>query len=284
MAISDITGPFDEDDREEQTGGDDGHESFEDGADDAPFAEEEARENANEILQDDELGGELPFAEDEARLPWLEGDEDDEPVGGYGSGQTVGLIIAALLGLAVIAGGIWWFTRDTPDAELVADGSTIESEGPYKERPDDPGGKVFEGTDDSSFKVAEGQTSPARLGDGDAEAQPGFESLGKDKNEKTGKAAADDKGGDKAPAATAVDKPAVGVQVGAYSDRASAEAGWSRLSGQYEALKGLRHRVVEGKADIGTVYRLQALADDTRAAGALCSKLKASGLACYVKP
>jgi cell division protein FtsN len=75
----------------------------------------------------------------------------------------------------------------------------------------------------------------------------------------------------------------VGVQIGAFSSSSSAEAAWSKLSGQHEALKGLNHRVVEGKADIGTVYRLQALAGDAGAANALCGRLQAGGLKCQVK-
>jgi hypothetical protein len=71
--------------------------------------------------------------------------------------------------------------------------------------------------------------------------------------------------------------------VAAYSTRASAEAGWARLSTQYELLSGVSHRIVEGTADIGTVYRLQAVPGDAAAAQALCAKLKAEGLACQVK-
>ena len=73
------------------------------------------------------------------------------------------------------------------------------------------------------------------------------------------------------------------MQVGAYSSRSGAEEDWGRLSGSYEALKGVRHRVVEGKSDIGTVYRLQALPGDLSAANALCAKLKSAGRDCLVK-
>jgi hypothetical protein len=51
----------------------------------------------------------------------------------------------------------------------------------------------------------------------------------------------------------------VGVQVGAYSTRAQAEAGWSQLATRYEVLQGRSHRVLEGTADSGTIYRLQAV-------------------------
>ncbi len=52
---------------------------------------------------------------------------------------------------------------------------------------------------------------------------------------------------------------------------------------QHSALSGHAHRVIEGKADIGTVYRLQAVATDAGAARSLCAGLRAAGLACQVK-
>ncbi|MDG2003936.1 MAG: SPOR domain-containing protein [Novosphingobium sp.] len=278
MSISDMTDSYGDDEREDPVDGEQGEDApFED--EDAPFAEEEAQDSDDDVLQDEEL----PLADEEALLPWLEGDEDEEDYDGYTTGQTLGLIGAVTLVLALVAGGIWWFvTLDGPDADLIADGSTIKSEGPYKQRPDDPGGKVFEGTGDSSFKVSEGQSNPARLGQADSKPEPGFETLGqaaKDPKDKSpnGKPAA-------GTGAGATDSPGVGVQISAYSNRASAETGWGRLSAQYGALKGLRHRVVEGKVDGSTVYRLQAIADDKSAASKLCSGLKSSGLNCYVKP
>ena len=59
--------------------------------------------------------------------------------------------------------------------------------------------------------------------------------------------------------------------------------GWSQLVGRYSVLSGFKHRIVEGKADIGTVYRLQAVAGNTSAANELCSQLKRAGAACQVK-
>jgi hypothetical protein len=75
----------------------------------------------------------------------------------------------------------------------------------------------------------------------------------------------------------------VGVQVGAYYNAAAAERGWSTLIRQTESLQGVKHRVVRGVADIGTVYRLQAVAPDTASANRLCAALRADGLNCQVK-
>ena len=211
----------------------------------------------------------LALDDEEERLPWLESGEDElEDYDGVDNGRMIGFVFAGLIALAAIIGGIWWATNRTTDPALVADGSVISApEAPASEKPKDPGGKTFDGTGDTSFAVSEGQTRQVNLG-GDAPS-----------------AAAK-------PAAVPEAKPSialapaaasVGVQIGAFSSNASAEAAWTKLAGQNSALSGVRHRVVQGSADIGTVYRLQAVAGDTAAANALCGKLKAGGLSCQVK-
>lgn len=223
---------------------------------------------------DDYLDDEqLTLADEDERLPWLEsGDEDDED-GGVDTGRIFGLALLALLALAVIIGGIWWFGNRGPHPELVADGSTIEApEGPYKEKPADPGGKKFEGTGNLAPAVGEGQSREGRIADN--APKPAIDAP-----------KSDDRAAPTAPRAT--EAPAasggVAVQVGAYSSKAAADAGWQRLQGQTDKLNGVSHRVVEGQADIGTVFRLQAVAGDATSASRLCSALKGDGVACQVK-
>jgi hypothetical protein len=215
--------------------------------------------------------GQLAFADEEVRLPWLEADDDEEEdYRQYGTGQLFGLLLLGVLALVVIGGGLWWALHHRKQEVQVADGSVIAApKQPYKELPKNPGGKTFEGTGDTSFAVSQGQTRSAKLGGSNA-AKPVVEASPKPETSAS-------------PAPAGETPSGVGVQVAAYSNRTQAEAGWTRLSGQYEALKGLHHRVVEGQADIGTVYRLQAVPGDAAAAHALCSQLKAAGLACQVK-
>ena len=230
----------------------------------------------------------LDLDDADERLPWLDADDDLEGEESD-SGRVLGLVIMGLVALATIVGGIWWATNRVPDATLVADGSLIAAPAaPYKSAPKDPGGKTFDGTGNTAFAVSEGQTRPAKLGapspaapsppSAAAAAKPGFDSV-KPTGVATAPLAA------KPATAAPVAAPAGGpvVQVGAYSTRASAEAAWSRLAQQHSALSGVRHQTVEGKADIGTVFRLQALPGNAAAAQALCGRLKASGLACQVK-
>lgn len=218
---------------------------------------------------------ELDLAEDES-LPWLESDEEDDGAGGVDTARIFGFAAILLVLGAALLGSVWFFSNRTSDPELVADGSTIPApDGPYKERPEDPGGKEFAGTGNVAPAVGEGETRESVV------AQGG-ESAG---------TAADDAGeassGPSIATRTTDEKPVaadgVGVQVGAYGSRAKAEAGWSTLTRQTSVLNGVRHRVQKGQADIGTVYRLQAIASNLAAAQKLCSDLKADGVACQVK-
>ena len=211
----------------------------------------------------------LALADDDERLPWLESSDDDslaeDEDSGMGSAVRLGLLSVAAL--VALVGGIYWATHRNADPALVADGSLVQADGqPYKEAPKNPGGKTFDGTGDTSFAVSEGKIKPAQMAPAAAA---------------TASAPATKDAATPAPAAAT---GGVGVQVGAFSSKDAAEAGWAKLAGHAGgALSGVSHRVIQGTADNGTVYRLQAVAPNAGAATALCSKLKAGGISCQVK-
>lgn len=216
---------------------------------------------------------------DEERLPWLESADDvdfEEPA--EGNSRMIGFGVLAVLLLAALVGGIYWITHRGA-APAAADGSLIAaSTEPYKVAPKDPGGKTFEGTGDASFKVSEGEKPVANLA-GSAAPTPGSAPAPASASAAAPKPSASAA----APAAPAASTSGVGVQVGAFSTNASAEAAWTKLTAAHAPLAGLSHRVIEGKADMATVFRLQAVAGDLAAANALCAKLQAGGLKCQVK-
>lgn len=220
-------------------------------------------------IDDNNGHGELALDPGDEQLPWLESDDEFEAQGV----DTARIIAFALIGLVLVGavvGGIWWFSQDRGDPALVADGSTIEApEAPVKTRPDDPGGKTFAGTGDTSFAVGQGQSREGVLAS-DVEPRPSIDAA----TVETAQAAAD----------SAPSGGGVGVQVGAYSNRSSAEQGWNTLVRHHSALSGVPHRVVEGQADIGRVFRLQAVARDRAAADALCAAIRNGGGSCQVKP
>lgn len=209
------------------------------------------------------LDAELALDDDDG-LPWLESGDDDYDEGQVDTSRIVAFAAVLLALLAVTIGLIWWASNRNSNAEIVADGSTIKApETPYKQRPKDPGGKEYAGTGNVAPGVGEGKMTEGRLAVPDPVPAPTVSTR------------------------TTEEKPVqpsgVGVQVGAYGSRARAEAGWATLRRQTTALEGVSHRVVQGQADIGTVYRLQAVAGDIAGARALCDRLKADGLACQVK-
>lgn len=263
----------------------------------ADLAAEGDRDAGRSTAQSYERPAQLNLGDEDVRLPWLEGeDEEFEPQRAGGGSQTALLVVLALVAIGAIVGGIFWATRHKNDQPLVASGGVIEApKGPYKVRPENPGGDVVAGTGDTSFAVAEGQSRTPQIGQGQPDAPaPGFDSAANPPANPGAKAPAPaDKpsaqaSAKPAPAPTPVAKPepvvsGVGVQVGAYANKAAAEAGWATLKVQYPALSGVNHRVVEGQADIGKVFRLQAVPGDLAAAKALCSGMKSAGLGCQVK-
>ncbi len=229
--------------------------------------------------------GELGLADTDS-LPWLESDEEDEDAGGIDTSQIL-LFAAGLVALlGVVVGGVWWVSHRAANSDAVPDGSVIAApEGPIKQRPEDPGGKTFAGTGSVAPVVGEGGSRPAVVAEAPMPPLPGG-TPGKAAAPAGQPAAAPAPGATKpVPAATpsAPAVPGTGVQLAAYGTRARAEQGWVDAQRRTDKLSGVKYRIVEGKVDIGTVYRLQAVTGSRAEATRLCAALKADGVECQVK-
>jgi len=95
----------------------------------------------------------------------------------------------------------------------------------------------------------------------------------------------------KPPAVAPPSKPAsadkasggYGVQLGAYSTRAKADAAWATAAKRFKAeLGGAKHEVVPGKSGAATLFRLRVAQAGESAARGLCDRLKAHHQACVV--
>jgi len=76
-------------------------------------------------------------------------------------------------------------------------------------------------------------------------------------------------------------KGGFGIQLGAYSNEASASAQWQVLTARYASeLQGLQQHVVPADTGSGRIYRLQAAVGDESRARAICDQLKKHGQAC----
>ena len=217
-------------------------------------------------------GEELDLGQDGESLPWLESvDDEDGHEQGFDTARLIGIGLLMVASLGLIVGGIWWFTNRAAGGGPEPDGSLIAAPAdPYRVRPEIEGGKTFAGTGDTSFAVGEGQTREGRLATAPATPEPAVE-------------ADDEAPSPPAPARSGALPAGTAVQVGAYSSRSDAETGWSTLIRQTEVLSGVDYRIVEGRADIGTVFRLQAAAGDAANARRMCQALQNDGLPCTIK-
>ena len=212
-------------------------------------------------------------------LPWLEDDAAYEEEGGF----DARLIWFALLGLAAIIAllaAAWYFTRDGVDPELAEAGSTIAApDGPYKERPEDPGGREVEGTGDTAYQVAEGESQRGRVADN--APRP---SIDRDQAGAAGDRDGDADEGEPAAAETpAASGDAVYVQIGAFTSREDANAGLANARNRYSAISGMRHRIVEAEVNGAKVYRLQIVAGNRAAGDATCRAIRNAGGDCYIR-
>jgi len=242
---------------------------------------------------------ELSLAEED-RLPWLEAVDSDEPEQRVDAGKILGFVIAALLALGVIVGGIWWLRNQEQTPE--GDGRLIAAaEGDYKVKPDETGGMKVEGQGDAAFAASEGADANGQM---DVANQPETPIDGQRVTEVKPavpvvagpKASAAVQTGGKlvAPAPTVpapkpVIAPAAGtpaavgtglIQLGAYASEASANQAWNALAQRYAFLGTLPKSVVQASVGGTTFFRLRVSAGAQ--ASDACARLKAGGANCIV--
>jgi hypothetical protein len=203
--------------------------------------------------------------DDPDRLPWLETADGYEYDDGASPLKVAAMVLGGLALLAAIVGGIYWAQRNqtggaTGNGELIA-----AQEGDYKVKPDEAGGKTFEGEGDSAFAASEGKKTGATI------APPA--KAGDPKAAEAAKPAANGT----APAG------AVMVQLGAFGDSAKADTAWAGLSKRFGFLSGVNRRIAEASGEGGRkIFRLQAITANAAAAQQLCAKLKAAGENCLI--
>ncbi len=217
------------------------------------------------------------------RLPWLEAVEEE---GGEGGPSALKLIVAVLIGLAAIGGivgGIFWMgNRD--GAQNGAPEVIAAPNGPYKVKPDSPGGMTVEGQGETAFDAAQGGTPNASIdtsavaeapvtarpkGQAPAAQEPPLLTAPPPTNAPAPKT--------EAPAPTPAAGGGATIQLGAFPSGAAAEKAWKALSGRFSYLAPLSHSVIQANVNGKTYYRLRA--SGPGAAG-ICGRLKVAGEQC----
>ena len=219
-------------------------------------------------------------AYDEQALPWLEAvDDEDGPRGVSARKMLVALVLVLAAG-AIVAGTMFWLGRRDP--VVTGAPQLIRAEpGPYKVKPENPGGLDIAGESGTAYSTSAGEDPDAVL---DVRKLPEdmkplpepVEGVPPPKkippNEKK-EPAPDDS------AATAPSGPT--IQLGAYASTIKADTAWGLLSGRFPEVAALKKTVVTATVKGKPFYRLRAVgsAEQTKAA---CAALRAAGESCLV--
>ena len=222
---------------------------------------------------------------DEQGLPWLEAvDDEDGPRGVSGKKMLAALLVVGVAA-AIVAGTFFWLGRQ--DAVVNGEPELIAAlPGPYKVKPDDPGGLDVAGESGTAYSTSAGDDPDAaldmtKLPEGveppPPEPAPGVAVPPEPKPKRLPpnetKVPAPD---DAAPAASGPT-----IQLGAYGSTIKANTAWSMLSGRFPEVAALSKSVVSATVGGKSIHRLRAVgsAEQTRAA---CAALKAAGESCMV--
>lgn len=249
--------------------------------------------------------------EEEERLPWLEPIDDVEE-SDSSIGRLVGLVLAGLVGIGLIVGGLWWWQNHggRPRGELIA-----APEGDYRVPPPAEPGR-FDGDGNIAVAAAEGVSTPGQIDPNQLPEQPippavaggrapaaapaatpapraapapVVKGVAASAPITNGRATPARPG---APAATAsgITAPApvaTGggmIQLGAFNSEATAARAWDGLKSRFAWLGPVNRSIVAGEVNGRTVYRLRAAAGSASAARDLCGRLRVAGEDCLVLP
>lgn len=217
-------------------------------------------------------------------LPWLQEVEDeDAPRGISAKRMLVGLVIVLVVAAAIAGTFFWLGQRETgvPGApELIR-----APQGPYKVKPQDPGGLDVTGESETAFETSAGQDVDSRLAVGDDQppgAQPGTPAQGEPKRLPPNETKEPVPAAEPTPQPAPSGAPGSVIQLGAYKNSAQAERAWTALSSRFGALAGMTKMIVPYSAGGSSGYRLRAEASSPAQANEACKALQAAGESCFV--
>lgn len=217
-------------------------------------------------------------AGDAEALPWLEAVEDEDEAPKVSARKMLAALALVLAGVAIVAGTLFWLGRQ--DAGSGPPQLIRAEAGPYKVRPDDPGGLDVAGDSGTAYATGAGEDSDAQLDVSKLpEAPPPTAEEPKrlPPNETKEPVAPPPPKPAPAPAPASGAKGTV-VQLGAYGSTAKAETAWRMLSSRFPQVAGLTKIVVPFSGG----YRLRAAAASAAEAQAACRAVVAGGENCFV--
>ena len=216
---------------------------------------------------------------DNEALPWLEAVDDEDQPRGVSARKMLAALLMVGIAVAIIAGTTFYLGRQSGGSgppELIR-----AEAGPYKVRPDDPGGLDVAGDSGTAFATGAGEDQDAQLDVGKMTEPP------PPLPPKEGEPKPVLPPAPKLPVAPPVTveaspvvpgAPGPTVQLGAYGSTAKAETAWRMLLSRFPAVAGLTKQVVPYSGG----YRLRAGAASAAEAKAACAAVNAGGENCFV--
>jgi hypothetical protein len=207
-------------------------------------------------------------------LPWLEPVDDEDEPPALSARKMLAAILVVLLAAALVAGTLYWLGRSSAD-EGNGPPELIKAEpGPYKVKPDDPGGINVAGDSETAFATGAGEQVDGQL---DLDAVP---EAPVERPQPKAAEPAPAAGEEAAPPAPTVPTGPAGstVQLGFYDNVGQANSAWATLSSRFPVIAGAGKIVVPFQSG----QRLRAGFASPAEARQACQLLRAAGDACFV--
>jgi hypothetical protein len=211
---------------------------------------------------------------DNEALPWLEGVDDEDNPPAVSARKMLAALVLVLLGVTIVAGTLFWLGRQDKGSGPPL---LIKAEpGPYKVRPENPGGLDVAGDSGTAYATGAGEDSDAVLDVSRLNDTPLPPPADQAKSDAP-KPIAQEPAKPAPPPALTGAKGTV-VQLGAYGSTAKAETAWRLLSGRFPEVAGMTKLIVPYSGG----YRLRATAGSPAQAQAACRAVTAGGENCFV--
>jgi SPOR domain len=220
---------------------------------------------------------EISSAGDAEALPWLEAVEDEDEPPAVSARKMLAALVLVLLGVAIVAATLFWLGRQDTGSGPP---QLIKAEpGPYKVRPDNPGGLDVAGESGTAYATGAGEDNDAQLDVSkmaEAPPPPVEETKRLPPNETKEPVVAEPP--KPAPTPGASGAKGTVIQLGAYGSTAKAETAWRLLSSRFPPVAGLTKVIVPYSGG----YRLRASAGSPAEAQSACRAVVAGGENCFV--
>jgi hypothetical protein len=188
-------------------------------------------------------------------------------------------LVLVLVGVAIVAGTLFWIGRQDTGSGPP---QLIKAEpGPYKVRPDNPGGLDVAGDSGTAYATGAGEDSDALLDVSrlsDTPLPPPVDQPKKLPPNEIKEPVAPTPPKPVTPPPAAPGTKGTVIQLGAYGSTGKAETAWRLLSSRFPAVAGLTKIVVPYSGG----YRLRASAGSPAEAQAACRAVVAGGENCFV--